>query len=392
MSELKRQFGQKEQDPFYDTNQFDIINIDIVGKSATVKAKEFATLYVPNSEATIKWNVDERLDLPTNITLPTIYDSTRFRTGEVSEQEVFGLMVQSPCTQALNYSELTIDSYDADTGIIKVVPKLTSTVYKLTAGTNVYVNLSNSFTLFYDKPTLSRGNTANPKIKYRGKEYTNTTDPKISSLGTIKYTFTKGNIDGVFKENTDNGTIEYQSTADSKGGIILVAAELTINETDVNGEAQKNIYTSYFSVYIVPYATYVTPSHVRTGTFGTDRTLSFADSGAKYDLNAGCIITLSISSNGTGSNHQNDFYRNITTNSADAHNINISLEGSFAIVSGVFFAFQGSKRQVIQLTLRVTTKITAPTTAKICTLTTTESNGWIAPSSKTNFYMQITGA
>jgi hypothetical protein len=54
MSELKRQFGQKEQDPFYDTNQFDIINIDIVGKSATVKAKEFATLYVPNSEATIK--------------------------------------------------------------------------------------------------------------------------------------------------------------------------------------------------------------------------------------------------------------------------------------------------------------------------------------------------
>jgi hypothetical protein len=53
LQELKNQYGQYEDSDFYDINQIDIEEIDLVNQTATVVAKDFATVYKPNSTTQI---------------------------------------------------------------------------------------------------------------------------------------------------------------------------------------------------------------------------------------------------------------------------------------------------------------------------------------------------
>ncbi|MDR0340683.1 MAG: hypothetical protein LBH55_00195 [Mycoplasmataceae bacterium] len=278
LQELKNQYGQYEDSDFYDINQIDIEEIDLVNQTATVVAKDFATVYKPNSTTQITWKVDNLIELPKTITLPKLWDTGFYaQNNGMTDAEVFKLMSQSPCTKALNFSELTIDSYNSKNGILKLIPKPTSTIYKLNTETDILVNRCASIEFSYSNKSISSGvTTAAPTFKYRG------------SAVAATYSIVSNPNTSIFSIGTTTGKVTYASGSPFDGGNITIAAKYTVSEIidTITKEKQDFEYVSYFDIM----ATQTPSSFLVKGSFETSGAVKFDNTNLPFDIPKGYYI------------------------------------------------------------------------------------------------------
>jgi hypothetical protein len=214
--------------------------------------------------------------LPTSITLPTQYTNDikkLYNSHQYSEQDVFKILAKTANT--LNFSELTIDDFDAHGGVITLSAKPTSTVYKTGVSLPIYVNLSTSVYLEYTTTNMVRNTTYNvSKFIYH------TTDVKTSSNTT--YTIVGGtktinndlnNLQPVestetISFNPKNGQIRYNSKdTNFSGGIFTIKASYTVDETEYEGETKTVTYYSYWTFYAPAYTVPYVPESFQTTVY-----------------------------------------------------------------------------------------------------------------------------
>jgi hypothetical protein len=156
--------------------------------------------------------------------------------------------------KTLNFSELTIEDFNANAGVITLKAKPTSTVYRTGTTFPVYVNLSHAVRLEYTTTNLVRGSTIySPTFKYHDQTIAISSDYNAFTFdifgGTKKGDSGKmGDVNGnsTILFDKKDGRIQYknQDTIDFVGGIYTVKVTYTVQETfeDKTGEVK---YSSY---------------------------------------------------------------------------------------------------------------------------------------------------
>jgi hypothetical protein len=195
----------------------------------------------------------------------------------MTDAEVFKLMSQSPCTKALNFSELTIDSYNSKNGILKLIPKPTSTIYKLNTETDILVNRCASIEFSYSNKSISSGvTTAAPTFKYRG------------SAVAATYSIVSNPNTSIFSIGTTTGKVTYASGSPFDGGNITIAAKYTVSEIidTITKEKQDFEYVSYFDIM----ATQTPSSFLVKGSFETSGAVKFDNTNLPFDIPKGYYI------------------------------------------------------------------------------------------------------
>jgi hypothetical protein len=156
--------------------------------------------------------------------------------------------------KTLNFSELTIEDFNANAGVITLKAKPTSTVYKTGTTFPVYVNLSHAVRIDYTTTNLVRatsGNIYSPTFTYHDQTVnisSNSSKFKFEIIGGksgANGSLGDVNGDSTIRFDNKDGKIQYYAqNKDFAGGIYTVKVTYTVQETfeDKTGEVK---YSSY---------------------------------------------------------------------------------------------------------------------------------------------------